>query len=291
MTVIRTAIEQSLIVLDRTNSSMEAVTKRIATGKKINAPKDDPVLWASAEKGRSIAEYLGAVNNSLESVAISIRGADLTMETIGKHIDQMIEAVKNFPPYPMGDTSAERAKFLQSFNGIRQMIDDLTLPPRDDLGQYIMADPGSLAEPVDMWSVVIDEEGHVRTIQKREVDTGPGGLNIPELTEGDITTTGLPGGPLDETKLNDIIANLERANETLGEKRSGLASDAAGIARAKAFNDRVAAFYTTFAENVEQADVDEAAAQVKSLELKRELALEALGSITSMHSELVGLLR
>ncbi len=291
MTVIRSAIEQSLIVLNRTNDSMDAVTRRISTGKKINAPEDDPVLWAGAGKGRSVAEYLGAVNNSLESVAISIRGADLTMEAIGKHVDQMIEAVKNFPPYPAGDTSAERAKFLESFNGIRRMIDSLTLPPRDDLGQYIMANPGSLAEPVDTWSVVIDEEGRVRTIQKQEVHTGSTGLDIPELSEGDITTSGLPGGPLDEAKLNDIIANLERAQETLGERRSGLAMDAAGIARAKAFNERIASFYTTFAEKVVQADTDEAAAQAKSLELKRELALEALNSITSMHSELVGLLR
>ncbi len=291
MTVIRSAIEQSLIVLNRTNDSMDAVTRRLSTGKKINAPEDDPVLWAGAEKGRSIMDYLGAVNNSLESVAISIRGADLTMDTIGKHIDQMIAAVKNFPPYPAGDTSAERAKFLDSFNGIRQMIDDLTLPPRDDLGQYIMANPGSFAQPVDTWSVVIDEEGRVRTIQKQEVHTGLTGLDIPELSEGDITTTGLPGGPLDQAKLNDIIANLEKAQETLGEKRSGLASDAAGIARAKTFNDRVAAFYTTFAEKVEQADTDEAAAQATSLDLKRELAIEALNSITSMHSELVGLLR
>jgi len=291
MTVIRSVLEQALIVLNRTNDSTDAVTRRISTGKKINAPEDDPVLWASAGKGRSISEYLSAVNNSIESVAISIRGADLAMETIGEHIDQLIAAVKDFPPYPAEDTSEDREKFLQSFNGIRQIIDALTLPPRDDLGQYIMADPGSLAEPVDTWSVVIDEEGRVRTIQKQEVHTGPTGLDIPELSEGDITTTGLPGGPLDQAKLNDIIANLERAQETLGERRSGLAMDAAGIARTKAFNDRIAAFYTTFAENVEQADTDEAAAQATSLELKRELALEALGSITSMHSELVKLLR
>jgi len=291
MTVIRSVLEQALIVLNRTNDSTDAVTRRISTGKKINAPEDDPVLWASAGKGRSISEYLGAVNNSIESVAISIRGADLAMETIGEHIDQLIAAVKDFPPYPAEDTSEDREKFLQSFNGIRQIIDALTLPPRDDLGQYIMADPGSLAEPVDTWSVVIDEEGRVRTIQKQEVHTGPTGLDIPELSEGDITTTGLPGGPLDQANLNDIIANLERAQETLGERRSGLAMDAAGIARTKAFNDRIAAFYTTFAENVEQADTDEAAAQATSLELKRELALEALGSITSMHSELVKLLR
>jgi hypothetical protein len=291
MTVIRSAIEQSLIVLNRTNDSMDAVTRRLSTGKKINAPEDDPVIWAGAEKGRSIADHLGAVNNSLESVAISIRGADLTMETIGENIDQMIGYVKNFPPYPPGDTSAERAKFLQSFNGIRRMIDDLTLPPRDDLGQYIMADSASLTEPVDVWSVVIDEGGRVRTIQKQEVHTGATGLDIPELSEGDITTTGLPGGSLDEAKISDIVANLERAKATLTERRSGLAMDAAGIARAKAFNDRVAAFYSTFAEKAEQADTDEAGAQAISLELKRELALEALNSITSMHSELVGLLR
>ena len=63
------------------------------------------------------------------------------MAAIEEHIDQLIETVKLFPPYPEGDNSEERIKMLRSFNGIRQLIDQLTVPAKDDLGQAIMADP------------------------------------------------------------------------------------------------------------------------------------------------------
>jgi len=42
---------------------------------------------------------------------------------------------------------------------------------------------------------------------------------------------------------------------------------------------------------MEAADVNETAAQVTSIQLKQSLALESLGSITSLRSELVALLK
>jgi len=41
----------------------------------------------------------------------------------------------------------------------------------------------------------------------------------------------------------------------------------------------------------EAADINETAAQVTSIQLKQSLALESLGSITSLRSELVALLK
>jgi len=47
----------------------------------------------------------------------------------------------------------------------------------------------------------------------------------------------------------------------------------------------------SFAERGEAADINETAALVKSTELKQAFALESLGSITSLRSELVALLK
>ncbi len=163
---------------------MDTATKRISTGKKINAPADDPARWAASQQGRSIDGHLQAVNSGLESVAISIRGADKAMEAIEEHIDQMIETVKFFPPYPEGDNSEERIRMLRSFNGIRQLIDQLTIPPKDDLGQAIMSDPATNPEVPDSWPVIVNEQGDVKTIGRQEVHTGPTGLNIPEHHRG-----------------------------------------------------------------------------------------------------------
>ena len=68
-------------------------------------------------------------------------------------------------------------------------------------------------------------------------------------------------------------------------------SDAAAVARAKSSNAEAAGFHKAYAEKLEAADVNEAAAQVTSIQLKQSLALESLGSITSMRSELVALLK
>jgi flagellin-like hook-associated protein FlgL len=288
---IRTAIDRALIGAEQAKSSMDAATKRIATGKKISPPADDPVRWASTQQGRSIDGHLQAVNSGLESVAISIRGADQAMATIEDHLDQMIEIVKLFPPYPEGDNSEERIRMLRSFNGIRQLIDQLTIPPRDDLGKAIMADPASTPDVPASWPVIVNEQGDVKTIGRQEVHTGPTGLDIPEITEADLTENGQVAGPLSRQKLDDIAANLENAKAVLRQRRDALGSDAAAIARAKSSNAEAAAFYTSFAENREAADINETAAEVTSIQLKQSLALESLGSITSIRSELVALLK
>jgi len=287
---IRTAIDRALIGAEQAKASMDAATRRIATGRKINAAADDPARWAFTQKARSVDGHLQAVNAGLESVAISIRGADQAMAAIEEHLDQMIEIVKLFPPYPEGDNAEERIKMLRSFNGIRQLIDQLTVPPRDDLGQAIMADPASNDVP-DSWPVIVNEQGDVKTIRRQEVHTGPTGLNIPELTEADLTEDGQAGGPLSRQKLDDIAANLENAKAVLRQRRDALGSDAAAVARAKSSNAEAAGFHKAYAEKLEAADVNEAAAQVTSIQLKQSLALESLGSITSMRSELVALLK
>lgn len=287
---IRTAIDRALIAAEQAKSSIDIATKRISTGKKINAAADDPVRWASGQQGRSVDGILQAVNSGLESVAISIRGSDQAMATIEEHLDQMIEIVKLFPPYPEGDNAEERIKMLRSFNGIRQLIDQLTIPPGDDLGQAIMADPASTDVP-DSWPVIVNERGDVRTIRRQEVHTGPTGLNIPELTEADLTEDGQAGGPLSRQNLDDIAANLENAKAILRRRRDALGSDAAAIARAKSSNAEAAAFHKSYAENGEAADINETAAEVTSIQLKQSLALESLGSITDLRSELVALLK
>ena len=288
---IRTALDRALIAVEQAKASMDTATMRISTGKKINAPADDPARWASTQQGRSIDGHLQAVNFGLESVAISIRGADQAMAAIEDHIDQMIETVKLFPPYPEGDTSEERIRMLRSFNGIRQLIDQLTFPPKDDLGQAIMSDPASNPDVPDSWPVIVNEQGDIKTVGRQEVHTGPTGLNIPELTEADLTEDGQPGGPLSRQKLDDIAANLESAKAVLRQRRDSLGSDAAAIGRAKSSNEETGAFYTSYAENLLAADVNETAAQVTSIQLKQTLALQSLGSITSLRSELVALLK
>ncbi|NPV05739.1 MAG: hypothetical protein HPY67_13495 [Syntrophaceae bacterium] len=287
---IKAATDRALIAAEHARSSMDAATKRIATGRKINAAADDPARWASTQKARSVDGHLQAVNAGLETVAIGIRGADQAMAAIEEHLDQMIEMVKLFPPYPEGDNAEERIRMLRSFNGIRRLIDQLTVPPRDDLGQAIMSDPAANDVP-DSWPVIVNEQGDVKTIRRQEVHTGPTGLNIPELTEADLTEDGRAGGPLSRQKLDGIAANLENAKAILRQRRAALGSDAAAIARAKTSNAEAANFHKAYAEKLESADINETAAQVTSIQLKQSLALESLGSITSMRSELVALLK
>ena len=178
---------------------------------------------------------------------------------------------------------------LRSFNGIRRLIDQLTIPPRDDLGQAIMAAPSTSDVPA-AWPVIVNDRGDVKNIRRQEVHTGPSGLDIPELTEADLTEGGQAGGPLSRQKLDDIAANLENAKAVLRQRRDALGSDAAAIARSKTSNAEAAAFHKAYAEKMEAADVNEAAALATSIQLKQSLALESLGSITAMRSELVALL-
>jgi flagellin-like hook-associated protein FlgL len=277
---IKIGINQALFNINGLNKTMDSLTQRLSTGEKINSSKDNPSAWVAASNSHSAFNRLQAINSGLNMVAMNIRVADTTMGTIGDYLDNMESQldmiIKNYPPFPPG--SSERADFLKGFNGLRKQIDQLTLP-REEGAKKIMADPSVFPGAGD-WEIIVGENSAGKTIHSRQVHTGPTGLNIPELPE-----------EATDSEIAEAIANLRTAKITLEQKRAGLGFDAAGIARWQEHNTRTANFHQNRAERIENADMNEVAAQIKSVELRQALTIEVIRGITENQSQLIAVLR
>ncbi len=280
MSSIKIGTNQALFHLNSLNKRMDSLTQRLSTGKKINSNEEDPSAWAASRSSHATFNLLQSINSSLDMVAMNVKIADTTMETIGDYIENMkgrLETiVNNDPPFLMD--SPQRIEMIDGFNELRGQIDQMTNSSEEG-ARKIMSDPSVVSDAGD-WEVIVGENIAKRTIHSRQVHTGPEGLNISELAE---TVT--------DSEIVEAIANLKSAKETLEQKREGLGIDAVGIARWQEHNTKIANFYRRRAEKIENANLDEVAAQIKSGELKRELTIEGIKSITETQATLIEFLK
>ncbi len=270
MVSYKVGITQALYNLNRTSKTLDSLTHQLSTGKKINAPKDDPVEWVKANRSRAVFNDLQAINSGLNTVAMSVRVADMTMAAIGEHIDQMKAQlgtiVQDYATLPPG--SPERGDILNSFNELRTLIDQLAMPPEDHGARKIMADPALVPEAGD-WEILINEHGFRKTIHSQEVHTGLTGLNIPSLL-----------GTATNAEIESAIVNLDTARDTLIQRRTVLATDTLSIKSSQEQNTRRAERNRSYAEKLESADALEVAVKLKSEELQHTLTIESIRSLT-----------
>lgn len=86
---------------------------------------------------RSRADFieLHKINEKINSVAQEQKLYQKQLQQVDDSIERMkaelVKIIKMFPPYPPG--SEERVRALRACSGCRKLIDQLTIPPPDDL--------------------------------------------------------------------------------------------------------------------------------------------------------------
>ena len=279
MSDIPIGTNQRLFHLNSLKMKMDSLTQELGSGKKIASPKDNPSAWKKASTSNAAFNHLQSINSSLNSIAMNIRVADTTMDTIGDNLDTMEShlemMIKNYPYFPQD--SPERAELINNYNALRTQIDQMTMPSKDEGAKKIMSDPSVVSDAGD-WEIMVGESNAKKTIHSWQVHTGPTGLNIPELPENAT-----------DSEILEAIANIKAARDTLEQRRMGLAKDAAGIARWVERNIKTANFHRERAEKIENADMNELAAQIMSVELRHSLSIELIRSIAETQSQLITL--
>jgi len=208
------------------------------------------------------------LNATFNSVAANIHTADNAIETIERNIDKMHEKlkthVKNYPPFLPG--SEERVQLLKRFQFFRKQIDEMTVPPDYKDAMRIMADPFSNPETGE-WEISFGEDSLYKIITRKEVHTGPTGLDIPELPEGAT-----------DDVINDAMSRIKKAKGILKRARADLSRDIADIAQLR---ERI----------FQQDDMPESVAEVVSRNAKHVLAGRFNNGITENPSQLTHLLK
>lgn len=180
----------------------------------LDANKGDTVNLSSEKTGNTFRK-VDAITTQRNGVANSIRIADEAMQKIGIHLDEMKTTLnsilKQYPPFPPG--SEERVALLKHFSTLRMQIEALAIPPEDAGARSIFSaseDEGGTESLVNIGG----ERFSIR-VHRLPVDTGPEGLDIPEL----------PVDALDD-QIRDMLVRLEVADQRLAGKQDRLAADA-----------------------------------------------------------------
>ena len=259
--------------LDSLNRRLSIVTIARSSKNSISGLADSYTRHFGVDK-------LEAIYFRFNSDARTIRAADKNMEKIENHIDRMKaesqRLIKNYPPFPPG--SEERVKRLKSINAFRKLIDQLTIPPpNEEFAMKIMACRDAFLEVEDSKRLPGENKLYSK-VHSYLVSTGAWGLDIPELQED-----------ADDEEAHIFIEKLDAARETLRQRRSDLAADAAGIINSYEREIEAAGIFHSYGDELESVDT-EAETELKSRELGYTLAIEPGMTLTEAQSQLLSLL-
>jgi hypothetical protein len=154
---------------------------------------------------------------SAHQVAQQIRSVDNTMDQIEQGVqkmkDTLDQVVKSYPPFLLG--SNERITQLRQFSSLRKMIDQLTIPPKEDNSpEKILGDVKTYPNAGD-WDITTDTSQEKLTINQQPLHMGRGGLDIPDL-------------PVDasDDAIKQALEKLTSAQKNIQEKRQAFIADA-----------------------------------------------------------------
>jgi len=212
---------------------------------------------------------------TIRKIAWNISIADKTIghvnDLVAKMKANLSTIVKMYPPYPPG--SQERSRILKSYIGLRREIEQLTIPPEYQIAKKILSDPAKVADAGDQ-NVTIGQGGTSVTVHSQPVNPGPTGLNLPELH---INAT--------DEQVSAAWKRINTSQDTLDQKRDGLASDAYAVARTVEFYVKNTQINFSFSGQSVSADITEISIGIKSTEVGQALSSDSTSSLAGKNNE------
>jgi flagellin-like hook-associated protein FlgL len=236
--------------LERPRERLDRLASHANAGARVENETDDSVGRAGIAKSATEFNRLSAKADRAHAVASSIRTMDQTMESVGATVDAMkaeLEGVvKTYPPYP--SESQERAMRLKSYAGLRTMIDRLTVPPNQGMQQRQKELDALLR---DDYVTIIDSNGMTKTVLKEDLEIGPSGIYIPELTLSQAS---------DDAAIQQAISQLDQARMVIQTRRENLHALAVSVGRTETY-----------------LPMDDRSAEQMSMHLGQDLAAQPVG--------------
>lgn len=268
-------------VLDDGKSADRAASRlsqQLSSGKKIQSAEDDPRTWLAARRADSTSSYLDAVRTGLDEVLTDLSVASTDMQAIGSYIGSMQGQLQRALNYPAGDPG--RQQYITNYNAIRQQIDQTVNMEQDAGARHLMADPATDPQAGDA-QVLVGINGETRTVHAVEVDTDPGGLNLPALDPATAT----------DAQIQAAFAGLATAQATLASRQMVLGSDTADIQNYAAQASATSGLYQSQVDALTGGDTNEAAVQLQSVSVMRSLAVSTMASISNSRNAVLALLQ
>jgi flagellin len=246
----------ALQALNAVNGELSTVQQRIATGLKIASPKDNPAVWAIAQNMRAQSKSLDAVMTSLQRGQAVVDTALDAGESISDILSQMKE--KALAATEAGLSSASRQALSDEYVALRRQIDTIAASATFD-GVNLISAGGA---------------GVVRALAD-----GRGGSTI-DIDHFDLSTS---GGAISGTRSSlaglidpSDIAAIDAALQNVSSALSKLGVGGKSLDRHLEFTAKLQDTIDAGVGNLVDADLGKESARLVALEMKQQLAIEAL---------------
>ncbi len=258
--------------LNAINAELMTTQNRISTGLKINSAKDNPAIWAIAQSQRSEVRSLDAVKDSLSRTSSAV---DVALSA-GESVSDMLTELKE-KALAASDTSLDttaRNALKNDFNSIRDQITK-TLANASFNGINLLN--GSRASI----SALADAKGVSRmTVTAQNLSLGGG---IIMLTAASTFATA--------TDAQNLIASIDSSINNVSSALSKLGTSSKSIERHQTFIGKLQDTMTDGIGRLVDADMAVEAARLQSLQIKQQLAVQALSMANQSQSWVLQLFR
>lgn len=257
--------------LNAINREYAQIQSRISTGLKIAGPKDNPAIWAIAQNMRAESKSLDSVMNSLQRGQAIADTAMTAGESISDILGQMKE--KALAATEVGLSTATRQALNDEYVALRRQIDTIA--------------NNAVFDGVNLISA--GSTGNVRALANTKATAT---INIDHI---DLSTTGAAISGTLANLLGGVDTNAIAAIDAAGQKVSAALSKigvgSKSLDRQLEMSAKLQDTYDAGIGNLVDADMAKEAARLSAIQVKQQLAIEALRIANQTPSILLALFR
>jgi flagellin len=251
--------------LSATNAAFDRVRSRVSTGLKVASVRDDGATWAIAQTQRAEQRSFDAVIGSIQRGQAVIDVAIAAGETIADILPQMKQVALHITSgdLPNSATLALTAEYF----ALRDQIDAAAAGATFD-GMNLISGGGSDA---------------IRAL------AGVGGGSTIDIAHEDLSTSGAASQVLDYSSGYVTIGDIDGAIASVGEAMARLGTGAKALETHLTFVRKQQDAVEVGVGRLVDADLARDSALFQSLQVKQQLAVQALGIANRSPSSLIQL--
>jgi len=259
------SVNSALQGLQRTSQQTNQTNERLGTGLRIRDPLDGAQDFFTAQGLSNRAADLIQARDQVGQAISTIQSAEVGLDSINQLSDQaraIAIAAQN------ASDPAERAQLADQFNQIRVQIDSIASDASFGGTNLIGASPDNLDVP-------LNEDGGTLTVQG--ADSSSAGLGISSRTFGS------------DADIQAALADIDSAQSQVRSNSVSLSSSTSTLQNRIDFTDNLTNTLEQGAANLTQADLNEEAASLLSLQTRQALGSNALTIATESERAVLGL--
>lgn len=254
--------------LNRTNSELDKVQKRVTTGFRVNDAVDDGAVFAVAQSLRGDIGALGAVNSQLTiaqgAVTVFSTAATNISNTLNKARETLVKlADENL-------TTDQRTKYNNDFSALAGEVSNYLANAKFNGRNLLNGSQSQLA-------VIANSDGTQYTIE---------GISLATVTGSAFAAVGTA------TSASALLSGAFRSAEAeVGNVLNSFGSDTRRLKAQFDFNKTVSDALTTSLGAIVDADLAKESANLQALQIKQQLGAQTLGIANQAPQVLASLFR